>query len=84
MLEIKTRRHKKGFLVDQGHGFVNVCCEAWRGGYPNTKGYGNTCKDAVYDLKHNVAPDWSGELDGEGPYPAPGIGGNMFPRKTRR
>lgn len=80
-LEIFAAMTDKPYLVDQGWGFRKYRYFAWREGRPHIRGYGMTVKEATFDLKNNVQPDWTGELDGEGAFPTPAVGGNMFPPK---
>lgn len=77
-LQIFVANTDKPYLVDQGWGFQEYCCFAWREGRTRIRGYGMTAKEAIFDLKNNVQPDRTGELDGEGAFPIPVVGGNMF------
>jgi hypothetical protein len=82
-LKINTEMAVKPFAIDRSRGTEMVQYKAWREGRPHVIGYGMTPEEAEYDLKNNVQPDWDGSLDGEGPYPTPAVGGNMFPPKKK-
>jgi len=77
-LKTITRKAEVPYKVwRQGRG-QTALWKAWRQGRPMVSGYGMTEDEAMKDLRYNVSPDHTGELDGLGKPEGPVFGGNMF------
>jgi hypothetical protein len=77
-LKIHAEMKPQPTLIDRGRGYEKVQWVAWRESRENVKGYGMTEQEAIDNLKYAVQPDWTGELDGEGPPKGLVIGGNFL------